>query len=417
MTTSRLVVRGGTVVGRHTALPRDVVVADGRIVSLHGPGEADTTASRVVDAGGLLVLPGMIDAHVHLQEPGRSEWEGFDTGSAAAAAGGVTTVVDMPIDCDPPTVTPEAVVAKAAAARRSSRVDVALWGGLTPTSLGDLDAMAGAGVIGFKAFACPSGWDDFPPVDTAAFSEGAGVAARLGLPVAVHCEVAALGHSIESETTAVAWAAGIAAHAGARLHVVHVSSAAGVDEARRWPGVTIETCPHYLLLDPGDGAHCSPPIRGRGERDALWERLASGAIDTVASDHSPCPPELKRGPSPWAGLEGLGLTLPLLIASGRLDLPDIVRLTTAAARILHLAGKGAITAGADADITLIDPATSWEVASDALWSRHRISPFAGRQVRARVVLTMVRGRTVFCADRGPSDPGGGEFLRPGARVA
>jgi allantoinase len=357
----------------------------------------------------------MIDAHVHLQEPGREHWEGFDSGSAAAAAGGVTTVVDMPIDCHPPTVTAPAVVAKADSARRHSRVDVALWGGLIPDSVGALDAMADAGVIGFKAFGCPSGWDDFPAIDTPALRTGMAVAARRGLPVAMHCELAHLGHTIDSEVAAVAWAAGLAADAAAKLHVVHVSSAAAIDEARRWPGVTVETCLHYLLLDENDGAHCFPPIRDSDNRAALWDRVGSGLVDCLASDHSPCPPELKEGPSPWAGLEGVGLTLPLLLSTGRLALHDIARLTTAAGRLLRLPGKGSITAGADADLALVDPLTEWEVGPDTLWTRHRLSPFAGRAVCGRVVRTLVRGRTVFSSDNGPCPPGGALVLGPGLR--
>src|ERR1700676_2036841 len=193
------VLRGGTVVTPDGMGRADIVIVDGRIAELTPAGRADTVGTQVLDAGGLLVLPGMVDAHVHFQEPGREEWEGFDTASAAAVAGGVTTVVDMPIDCDPPTVTAAAVRAKADAAERHSRVDVAIWGGLTPRSTGELEAMVEAGVVGFKAFACPSGWDDFPPVDEAALATGAEVAARHHLPVAVHCELESLGRTAESE--------------------------------------------------------------------------------------------------------------------------------------------------------------------------------------------------------------------------
>lgn len=390
------------------------MVSAGRVVDVVAAGTA--SGSTVLDADGLLVLPGMVDAHVHLDEPGRTGWEGFDTGSAAAAAGGVTTVVDMPIDSDPPTVTASAVRAKVAAAVASSRVDVALWGGLVPGHLDQLVPMAREGVAGFKAFACPSGWDDFPPVDEDTLRNGAGVARSLGLPVAVHCELAALGHTIASEVAAVRWAAGIVTGAGARLHVVHASSAEGIDEARRWPGVTVETCAHYLVLAPGPdaAAHCFPPIRGAASREALWERVVVGAVDVMASDHSPCPPELRLADPPWAGVDEIGMTIPLLLSSGRVRVERIASMTTAAARLLDLPGKGAVAPGFDADLALVDPDEKWTPGPETLWTRHRCSPYAGRALKGRVVATMVRGRVVYTTDNGPGPAGGGRLVRPGS---
>jgi allantoinase len=412
-----VIVRGGTVVTAQSATAADVVVSGGRIAAVVAAGTAEVSGSATIDAGGLLVFAGMVDAHVHFQEPGREEWEGFATGSAAAAAGGVTTVVDMPIDCDPPTLTAAMVGAKVAAIEHHSRVDVAIWGGLVPTSVDHLEAMATAGVAGFKAFACPSGWDDFPPVDEATLAAGLSVAGGLNLPVAVHCELAALGPTADSEVAAIRWAAGLAAAAGARLHVVHVSAAAAVDEARRWPGVTVETCPHYLMLDSSDAtrigatALCSPPIRDGENQRRLWD-LLRGSIDAIASDHSPCPPALKSAGAPWPGIDGVGMALSLLISDGRLPLPEIARLTTAAARLLRLPGKGSLLPRADADIVLIDPDSRWVVGPDTTWSRHRQSPYMGWTVKARVVRTLVRGRTVFTSDDGPVAPGHGRFVRP-----
>jgi allantoinase len=411
-----VIVRGGDVVAGGGVARRDVVVRDGSVAALVPAGAAPLDG-EVLDAGGLLVLPGMVDGHVHFDEPGRDGWEGFDTGSAAAVAGGVTTVVDMPIDCDPPTVSAAAVVAKAAAARARSRVDVAMWGGLVPASVGALGELLDAGVAGFKAFACPSGWDDFPAADRGTLAVGMAVAAAAGVPVAVHCELEHLGHTVESEVAAIRWAAGLARDAGARLHVVHASCADAVAEARRWPGVTVETCPHYLLLDDTAGdrrARCFPPVRATAERARLWVQLREGMVDAVASDHSPCPPEQRSGPSPWAGIDGVGMTLPLLLSSGRLPVAQVARLATAAARILRLPAKGAIAPGYDADLALVDPSATWTVTPATVRTRHGASPYLGMTVRGRVVVTVARGRVVYDGG-GVVGTGGGQVIRPARR--
>jgi allantoinase len=414
-----LVVRGGRVVLRDRVELLDVVVADEKIRALVPAGAADVAGARVIDAGGLHVLPGVVDAHVHFQDPGREEWEGFATGSAAAVAGGVTTVVDMPIDCDPPTTSVAAMDAKALAVRQRSRVDVAMWAGLVPGSVGDLAAMAEAGAAGFKAFACPSGWDDFPPVDDASLAQGCEIAAAHDVPVAVHCERPDLASGPDTEVVAVRWAAAIAAEVGARLHVVHASARGAVEEAQRWPRVTVETCPHYLTLTDeeaasiGPRARCAPPIRDAANRDRLGELLRTGVIDWVASDHSPSPPALKEGDDPWAGISGVQLTLPVLLDRDDLGVVDIARLTTAAARDLRLPGKGSIAVGMDADLVLVDRGASWTVTRDDLYDRHRASPFVDRTLTGRVEHTLLRGRTVYARDRGAlTDAGGGRVLHP-----
>lgn len=415
----RLVVRGGLVVTDDVAAA-DVVAVDGTIVEVVAPGTAEVTGARVVDAGGLVVLPGAVDPHVHLDEPGRTHWEGFDCGTAAAAAGGVTTVVDMPIDSLPPTVTARDVTAKCEAARAHARVDVALWGGLVPGSVGHLDELLEAGVVGFKAFACPSGWDDFPEVDEPTLLAGLERSAATGRPVGLHAELASLGHTVASEVEAVRWAADLADRTGGHLHVVHASAIEAVDEAVSHGNVTVETCPHYLLLSADDAdrigaeARCNPPIRPAPNADALWAAVTDGRIGFLASDHSPCPTDLKEGDDPWAGVTGLDTLVPSLLDADRLPLPLLVRRLTEAARLLRLPGKGAIAPGFDADLVLVDPDERWLVEPATLHNRHRRSPFAGRTLRGRVRTTFVRGACVYDVDEGPSPTGGAHVLTPTA---
>lgn len=413
-----LVVRGATVVLPDREAQLDIVVAGGRIVDLVPAGQADVTGATVVDAGDLIAMPGAIDPHVHFEEPGREDWEGFDTGSAAAAAGGVTTIVDMPLECDPPTTTADRVRAKVEAARRHSRVDVAVWGGLVPDSVPHLAAMLEAGVVGFKAFACPSGMDAFPPVDGPTLEAGFAAAALGGRPVALHAELTHLGHTVESEVEAVRWAAGLAAGTGARLHIVHVSAAAAITEALRHPATTVETCPHYLLLDEDDvevigaDALCAPPIRSAANREELWRAVHAGSVTCVASDHSPCPDELKRGDHPWAGITGVETLMPSLLSSGRIGRVALGRLVTGAARLLDLVDKGAIAVGFHADLALVDPEAEWLVRPETLWNRHRRSALTGRRLRGLVQRTYVRGRCVYDIEEGPGEPGGAAFVRP-----
>lgn len=428
------VVAGGRVVSTAGAAGADLVVRDGRVAALLPPGTAPRDGA-VVDAGGLLVLPGAVDAHVHFDEPGRTSFEGFASGSAAAAAGGVTTVVDMPIDSDPPTLDARSAAAKVAAARASSVVDVALWGGLVPGNLAELDGLLAAGVVGLKAFLCDSGWEAFPPADRETLEAGMRAAARAGRVVAVHCEDPGLltpgpptsdRRPVAAEVAGVAAAGAAAVRTGARLHVVHCSSADAVLEARRWPGTTVETCPHYLHLTDADAdalgpvAWCAPPVRDRANRDRLWALVRDGLVDTVASDHSPCPPALKDGPVPFAGVAGVQTTLSLLLApppdgGPPLDLARLSALRTAAATLLGLPGKGALAPGFDADLVLVDPAGSWVVGEDTLHQRHRASPFAGRRLPGEVVATFVRGRCAYSAVHGPSTRPAGRLVVPGRR--
>jgi len=426
-----VVLRGGWVVGPDWEGPADVVVDGEGVVAVAPEGRAET--GQAIDVGGLLVLPGGVDPHVHFDEPGRNEWEGWSTGSAAAAAGGVTTVVDMPIDSDPPTLTPEAVLAKVAAARASSVVDFALWGGLVPANArpGHLDLLLQAGVVGLKAFFCDSGWSDFPPVDDRALAVGLEATKRFGLILAAHCEEGSLltegpatsaNRPSKAEVAAVARLGRATVAVGGRAHVVHCSSADAAEEARRWSGLTVETCPHYLLLDEeevsqlGPLALSAPPVRDRANQDRLWHLLETGGIDVLASDHSPAPPELKAAPVPFAGIDGVQTGLSALLNAGRVPPSLIARLRARAASLLRLAGKGAIAPGYDADLVLVDPEATWMVTHDSQRSRHRASPLVGRRLRGRVVATIRRG--VVIALDGEVASGGGQWLtpaRPGPR--
>jgi allantoinase len=379
------------------------------------------------------MLPGVVDAHVHFNEPGRTDWEGWATGTRALAAGGGTACVEMPLNAHPPTVDGAAFEAKLAAASAAALVDFALWGGLVGGDLDRLDELAARGVVGFKAFMCDSGIDDFAAVDDDALAAGMARAAALGLPVAVHAERPALlrrpaggswrdwvaSRPVAAEVAAIERALELAAQTGCALHVVHVSSGAGVAAVAgaraRGVDATCETCPHYLALTEDDLerlgtlAKCAPPLRPAAERDVLWKYLTGGHIDFVASDHSPSPPALKAGDhaNAWGGIAGVQTTLPVLLDAGRLALDAIAELTAAApSRRLRLPGKGRLAPGFDADIVLVAPNADGRLRAEELHDRHRANPFAGRPLRGRVVRTIARGHTVFEAGRIRAGAGG-----------
>jgi allantoinase len=393
---------------------QDIAIADGVIAGFEaGPARAE------IDARGLAVLPGVIDAHVHFNEPGRTDWEGWATGTRALAAGGGTACVEMPLNAHPPTVDGAAFDAKVAAARASAVVDFALWGGLIPGNLDRLDELAERGVIGFKAFMCDSGIADFPAVDEDALGAGMARAAALGLPVAVHAEdpgslrepagtdwrAFVASRPPEAEHRAIETAIALARETGCSLHVVHVSTAHGVDLVAQ-SDATCETCPHYLTLTEDDlevlgtRAKCAPPLRSAAERDALREKL--GDLAFIASDHSPCPPAMKAGDftAAWGGIAGCQSLLQLLLDL-ELPLDDVAALTSAGPAARLGLPKGGIAPGADADLVLVDLR---ERHAPELHDRHRLSPFAGRPLRGRIVRTLVRGTTVFRDGRIVAEP-------------
>jgi allantoinase len=399
----------------------DVAIEDGRVVEV-GP-ELSLPGAEVVDASGLLVLPGAVDAHVHLNDPGRADWEGWATGTAAAAAGGTTTVIDMPLNAHPPTVDAAAFRAKREAAEAAAVTDFALWGGLVPGNAPRLAELAELGVVGFKAFMAPSGIDDFEAVDDVTLYDGMAEAARLGLPVAVHAENAQLvsrppagrgwrdwgaSRPTVAELEAIQRAVLFAEETGCSLHVVHVSTARGVAivaEARaRGVDVTCETCPHYLLFAEEDlerlgaVAKCAPPLRARAEVDAL--QAALGSVDLIASDHSPSPASMKTGDdvfAVWGGISGCQSLLSTVLTEGF----PVELVTARPAERFRLPGKGRLEPGYDADVVLVEPDAEWELTAEELRYRHPHSPYVGRRFRGRVVRTLVRGG----AERG-------RFVRP-----
>lgn len=394
-------------------------IAEGKIAAL-----AEGSASEEIDATGLLVLPGVIDAHVHFNEPGRAGWEGIATGSRACAAGGTTTFFDMPLNSTPPLINTVAFEAKRAIAERESMVDFALWGGLVTGNLDQLEALRDCGVIGLKAFMSHSGIDDFPKADPATLRAGMQRAAELDLLVAVHAEIdhpeLVHGSSIDDylasrpiamELEAIRLALDLAGETGCPLHIVHVSSAAGVAliaQARAaGADVTCETCPHYLVLNEEDVeklgavAKCAPPIRDERERQRLLACVAAGHVQTIGSDHSPSPMAMKTDPDffkVWGGISGAQHLLALLFD---LDLdPERIQCVASenvADRFLLASRKGRIDAGLDADLVLVDPEGHTEVTMESLHYRHRHTPYLGRTLRSRVARTIVGGRTV-CLD-------------------
>lgn len=437
-----VLVRGATVVGAGSQRRLDIGVADGLIVAL-GP-ELAGPATDEIDAAGLHLLPGVVDAHVHFNEPGRADWEGFETGTRALAAGGATAAIEMPLNAHPPTVTAAAFDEKRRCLERSALVDVALWGGLVPGGVEAMDELAARGVVGFKAFMCTSGIDDFPGVDDLTLYDGMRRARSLGLPVAVHAEseaiTAGLAHRARSsgrtamrdfvasrpavaELQAIARAIVLAQESGCSLHVVHVSTGRGVclvaDARARGVDVSCETCPHYLVLTEEDAealgnvAKCAPPLRPRSESEALWRALADGTLPMVASDHSPAPWAMKGGDdafAAWGGISGCQTMLPLLLSDGCAGRGLALELIAAAtsgyvARRFRLAGKGRLEPGADADLVLVDLAAAKPLSAEDLYYRHRHSPFVGRTT-ARVARTLVRGRTVFSDGRIVGPPAG-----------
>ncbi|WP_411345483.1 allantoinase AllB [Paenibacillus sp. WLX1005] len=440
-----MIIRGGTVVFPDRVEHCDIGIRDGCIVQIGSLDEIDASAQHtVVDATGLHVVAGMIDAHVHLNEPGLGDWEGFVTGSSALAAGGCTMYMDMPLNGIPPTVTTAALQQKVAAAQNRTYIDYACWGGLVPGKLEHLQALSDAGVCGFKAFMSAPGDPDeeaFRNVDDVTLLEGMRIIARTGRILALHAEheptVSALtaerlaagqttpadytsSRPIAAEIAAVEQALSYARQTGCRLHFVHISSAEAVQIITQAKGegmdVTLETCPHYLAMTDqalehiGATAKCAPPLRNESEQEQLWQCIAQEQIDMITSDHSPCPTELKSNAAhmfdAWGGISGAQHSLELMLDEGHLrrnvPLPLLTRLLSLqpAQRFGLLPYKGVIAEGAHADLVLVNLQQGYTIEAEHLYYRHKHSPYVGRKLNCRVEQTISRGTIVYNVQHG-----------------
>ena len=431
--------------------PAALLVENGRILDVVSPHQIPAHA-RVDDFADAMILPGLVDSHVHINDPGRADWEGFDTATRAAAAGGYTLLVDMPLNCLPATTNVAALEAKRAAAQGRCYIDWLPWGGLVADNPHHIEPLANAGVPGFKCFLIHPGIDGFTMVTEPQLRAALPHVARTGLPLLVHAELPApidaatanlasadwslyetylQSRSEEAELSAIRMLLALCREFRFRLHIVHLSAASALPELRaaRSEGlpVTVETCPHYLHLAAEAiprGAtlfKCAPPIRSRENRDQLWQGLRQGTIDLVATDHSPCPPKMRRQAegnfrTAWGGIASLSLALPLMHTDAinrGFALSDIARWMSEAPATLAGCGKrkGRLAPGYDADFVIFDPETEFVVTEDRLHYRHRISPYLGENLRGEVKATYLRGTKVFDAGRFPGEPVGVEHRR------
>jgi len=429
-----LVVRSRRVVANGTIEPRAIHIAGGKIVAVTAWNDIPAGA-RLDDMEDLAVMPGVVDTHVHLNEPGRTEWEGFSTATRAAAIGGVTTLVDMPLNSIPPTTTREGFAAKRAAAAGQCSVDVGFWGGVVPGNAGELAGMVSDGVRGFKCFLVDSGVEEFGWVGEQHLAIAMPILAGLDRPLLVHAEVAGpidaatkelagadpskyatylASRPERAEEQAIAMVTGLCRQTNARTHIVHHSAASALPllAAAKAQGLPLsaETCPHYLhfvaerIPDGATAFKCAPPIRDAANREELWRALAAGTLDFVASDHSPCSPSLKAIDTgdfvaAWGGVSGLQLALPVVWSEAQArghSLVQIVRwMCEGPARLAGFTGKkGTIAAGADADLVVFDDAGTTTITADTVHHRHKVTPYSGETLRGAVHATYLRGQRI-----------------------
>lgn len=434
-----LIIKNGTVILENEARVVDIAVKGGKIAAI---GQDLGDAKEVMDASGLVVSPGMVDAHTHISEPGRSHWEGYETGTRAAAKGGITTMIEMPLNQLPATVDRASIELKFDAAKGKLTIDAAQLGGLVSYNIDRLHELDEVGVVGFKCFVATCGDrgidNDFRDVNDWQFFKGAQKLGELGQPVLVHCENALIcdelgeeakregrvtahdyvaSRPVFTEVEAIRRVLYLAKVAGCRLHVCHISSPEGVEEVTRarqeGQDVTCESCPHYFVLDTdqfeeiGTLAKCSPPIRDLENQKGMWEKLFNGEIDCLVSDHSPCPPEMKAGNimKAWGGIAGLQSCMDVMfdeaVQKRGMSLPMFGKLmATNAADIFGLQQKGRIAPGKDADFVFIQPNSSYVLTNDDLEYRHKVSPYVGRTIGARITKTILRGDVIYDIEQG-----------------
>ncbi len=443
--------RSTRVVTEQGLAPATIVVEDGRISAVHGwdalPGE------EIRDFGNHFLLPGLVDSHVHINESGRTEWEGFETATRAAVSGGVTTLVDMPLNCIPETITSAALEEKRKAAHGKTWADWAAWGGVVRGNAEEIAPLAAAGVSGFKCFLIHSGIDGFAWVDESDLRRALEKLRGTGLPLLAHAEVAGpvdaaterlnaagsdwrkyatylASRPDDAELQAIALLIRLAEEFATPIHIVHLSSAQALPmlAAARGRGVpvTVETCTQYLCFaaeeipDSATQFKCAPPIRDAANREALWKALANGAIDFVVTDHSPCPPEMKhlvegRWDRAWGGIASLGLALPVLWTGMRRRGLPLTRvgqwMAAGPARLAGLTRKGALKAGNDADFVVFDPGETWTVTAEDLHFRHKLSPYIGVQLTGRAKETWLRGACVYRNGAFQGEARGRELVR------